>query len=101
MGEGFCRPARQKIAGILGVFQDFLTQQDGKRPVQAVCGEILNRLLGTKGRSSLGHQAGPLFGFCQPGNCDEIWKKIAIDFQAASPYSEGRIPLLCKRRWFS
>ena len=30
MGEGFCRPVRQKIAGILCVFQDFLTRQDGK-----------------------------------------------------------------------
>ena len=34
MGEGFCRPARQKIAGILDVFQDFLTQQGDKRPGQ-------------------------------------------------------------------
>ena len=34
MGEGFCRPARQKIAGILAVFQDFLTRQGGKRPGQ-------------------------------------------------------------------
>ena len=30
MGEGFCRPARQKIAKILDVFQDFLTRQGGK-----------------------------------------------------------------------
>lgn len=34
MGERFCRPARQKIAGILIVFQDFLTQQGGKKYVQ-------------------------------------------------------------------
>ncbi len=37
MGEGFCQPARQKIVGILGVFQDFLTQQGGKRPAQTAC----------------------------------------------------------------
>ena len=36
----FFRPARRKIAGILGVLQDFLTRQGGKRPVQAACGEI-------------------------------------------------------------
>jgi len=34
MDEGFCRPARQKIAGILNVFQDFLTRQGGKEPGQ-------------------------------------------------------------------
>ncbi len=34
MDEGFCCPARQKIAGILDVFQDFLTRQGGKRPAQ-------------------------------------------------------------------
>lgn len=28
MNEGFCRPVRQKIAGMLDVLQDFLTQQD-------------------------------------------------------------------------
>jgi hypothetical protein len=36
MDEGFCRPARQKITEILGGFQDFLTPQGGKRPVQTV-----------------------------------------------------------------
>ena len=36
MDEGFCRPARQKIPGILDVFQDFLTRQGGKRPAQTV-----------------------------------------------------------------
>lgn len=34
MDEGFCCPARQKIAGILDVLQDFLTWQGGKRPGQ-------------------------------------------------------------------
>jgi len=34
MDEGFFRPARQKTAGILYVFQGFLTQQGGKRPGQ-------------------------------------------------------------------
>jgi hypothetical protein len=43
-GQGFFCPARQKIAGILGVLQDFLTQQDRKRPALAACGEILNGL---------------------------------------------------------
>ena len=34
MDEGFCRPARKKIAGILDILQDFLTWQEGKRPGQ-------------------------------------------------------------------
>ena len=34
MSEGFYRPARQKTAGILAVFQDFLTRQGGERPGQ-------------------------------------------------------------------
>jgi hypothetical protein len=36
VNERFCRPARQKIAGILCGFQDFLTPQGGKRTVQTV-----------------------------------------------------------------
>ena len=44
-GRVVFRPARQKIAGILAVLQDFLTQQGGKIPVQAACWKILNRLL--------------------------------------------------------
>ena len=31
-GEGFFRQTRRKIAEILAVFQDFLTQSGGKRP---------------------------------------------------------------------
>ena len=34
MGEGFYRPVRQKTAGILDVFQDFLTRQGSERPAQ-------------------------------------------------------------------
>ena len=34
MGEGFYRNEKQKIAGILDVFQDFLTQQGGERSDQ-------------------------------------------------------------------
>jgi hypothetical protein len=40
--EFFAR--QEKSAGILDVFRAFLTQLDGKRPVQTVCREILNRL---------------------------------------------------------
>jgi hypothetical protein len=42
--QGFLRPARQKTAGILTVLQGFLTPQGTKRPVEAVCREILDRL---------------------------------------------------------
>ncbi len=34
MGEGFYLPVRQKIEGILDVFQVFLTRQSGIRPGQ-------------------------------------------------------------------
>ena len=37
LGEGFCRPAGQKIPGKLGVLQDFLTRQGGKGPARTVC----------------------------------------------------------------
>ncbi|MCI8537365.1 MAG: hypothetical protein HFF18_01705, partial [Oscillospiraceae bacterium] len=39
-------PGKEKSAGILDVFRAFLTQLDGKRLIQTVCREILNRLLG-------------------------------------------------------
>ena len=43
MDEEFCRPARQKIAEILDVFQDFSTRQGGKRPGQTVCNACVYR----------------------------------------------------------
>ncbi|MCI8539838.1 MAG: hypothetical protein HFF18_14480, partial [Oscillospiraceae bacterium] len=43
---GIFSSSKEKSAGILDVFRAFLTPQDGKRPVQTVCQEILNRLLG-------------------------------------------------------
>ena len=41
---GIFSSSKEKSAGILDVFRAFLTPQDGKRPVQTVCQEILNRL---------------------------------------------------------
>ena len=45
MDEGFCRPARQKIAGILDVFQDFLTRQGSKKTEQTVLNACEYRFL--------------------------------------------------------
>jgi hypothetical protein len=80
-GRVFFRPARQKIAGILAVLQDFLTQQDGKIPVQAACREILNRLLDVQRVRELFLMQNLILKSSLGETCEEGIQPLLLNFQ--------------------